>query len=63
MDLCLYGRNHGVPAEAVGRGIGLSAAQVERVYRDIDAKRAATHYLHQPPLLVEDVLGGPREDQ
>ena len=57
MDLCLYGSSHGVPAEEVAPGVGLLAGQVERVYRDIDAKRAATHYLHQPPLLVEDVVG------
>ena len=55
MDLCLYGKSHGVPAEEVGSRVGLSAEQVGRVYRDIDAKRAATYYLHQPPLLVEDM--------
>jgi NAD+ synthase len=55
MDLCLYGKNHGVaPAEVAGV-IGLTAAQVERVYRDIDAKRRTTRYLHLPPQLVEPV--------
>ena len=39
MDLCLYGRNHGVPAAEVAAAIGLTAEQVERVYRDIDQKR------------------------
>jgi len=39
--------------------LSLSAEQVERVYDDIDAKRAATHYLHQPPILVEEVLNRP----
>jgi NAD+ synthase len=55
MDLCLYGKNHGVPAADVAAELGLTAEQVERVYRDIDAKRSATHYLHQKPLLVEAV--------
>jgi NAD+ synthase len=55
MDLCLYGKNHDVPAADVAAALGLTAEQVERVYRDIDAKRNATHYLHQRPLLVEDV--------
>lgn len=55
MDLCLYGRNHGVPAEAVGAAIGLTAEQVERVYRDIDQKRRTTAYLHARPLLAEPV--------
>jgi len=55
MDLCLYGRNHGVPAEAVAIASGLTAEQVERVYRDIDQKRRTTRYLHLRPLLVEPV--------
>jgi NAD+ synthase len=55
MDLCLYGRNHGVPAAVVAPAIGLTAEQVERVYRDIDAKRRATRYLHAAPALVEPV--------
>jgi NAD+ synthase len=32
--------------------LGLTEAQVERVYRDIEAKRRASRYLHQAPLLV-----------
>jgi NAD+ synthase len=58
MDLCLYGLDHGIPAAAVGRACGLTADQVERVWRDIAAKRKATRYLHEPPLLVEPVTGG-----
>jgi NAD+ synthase len=55
MDLCLYGRNHGVPATEVGAAIGLTAEQVERVYKDIDQKRRTTAYLHKRPLLPEPV--------
>lgn len=55
MDLCLYGRNHGVPAADVAAAIGLTAEQVERVYRDIDQKRRTTSYLHARPQLVEPV--------
>jgi NAD+ synthase len=53
MDLSLYGLDHGIPAAAVGRAAGLTEDQVERVWRDIQAKRKATRYLHEPPLLVE----------
>jgi NAD+ synthase len=53
MDLCLYGLDHGIAAAAVGRTTGLSEDQVGRVWRDIHAKRKATRYLHEPPLLVE----------
>jgi NAD+ synthase len=55
MDICLYGRNHGIPASAVAAAIGLTSEQVERVYRDIDQKRRTTRYLHTRPLLVEPV--------
>jgi NAD+ synthase len=55
MDLCLYGRNHQLAAEDVAAVTGLTAEQVERVYRDIDAKRSATRYLHLKPVLVEPV--------
>jgi NAD+ synthase len=55
MDLCLYGRNHGVPAAEVARATGLTAAQVERVYRDIDQKRRTTRPLHLGPILVRPV--------
>ena len=55
MDLCLYARNHNIPAEAVADVVGLSSIQVERVYKDIDTKRSTTQYLHLPPLLVEEI--------
>jgi NAD+ synthase len=55
MDLCLYGHTHGVPPSDVAEAIGLTPVQVERVYRDIEAKRRATRALHLSPLLVEKV--------
>jgi NAD+ synthase len=55
MDLCLYGKDHHVPCKDIGPSVGLTEAQVERVYRDIDAKRAAARYLHMEPLLVEEI--------
>jgi NAD+ synthase len=56
MDLCLFGLENGCPAGDVAAHAGLTVAQVEQVWRDIRAKRAATRYLHEPPLLVEPVL-------
>jgi NAD+ synthase len=55
MDRCLYGKNHGVSSADVAAGTSLTAEQVDRVYRDIDAKRRATRYLHLGPLLVQPV--------
>jgi NAD+ synthase len=51
MDLCLYALNHGIPAAQVAPRVELSAEQVERVFKDIEAKRRATKYLHTPPVL------------
>ena len=39
MDLCLYGLENGIPAADVARAAGLTAEQVELVWRDIEAKR------------------------
>lgn len=49
MDLCLWAKNHGVDAQETGDALGLSAEQVERVYRDIEAKRRMAVYLHAQP--------------
>jgi len=58
MDLCLYPKNHGFPPPAdVAKAIVLTPTAVEHVYALIDSKRAATRYLHQAPILVEN-LGG-----
>lgn len=53
LDLCLYARDHDVPSADVASAAGLTPEQIERVYRDIDAKRKAAHYLHERPLLVD----------
>ena len=53
MDLCLFGLNNGIPAEAVASAARLSVEQVKVVWTDIERKRRASVYLHQPPMLVE----------
>jgi NAD+ synthase len=55
LDLCLYALNAGLPAASVTAATGLRDEDVERVFRDIESKRRATSYLHEPPLLVEPV--------
>ena len=52
MDACLYARDHGVPAAEVAVALALQPAQVERVWKDIEAKRAVARYLHSPPLTL-----------
>ena len=55
MDLCLYARNHQVPASNVADATGLSVEQVERVYTMINSKISSTHYLHLQPQLVQKI--------
>ena len=55
MDLCLYGKNHGMPAAEVAPAVGLTPEQVQRVFEDIDTKRSTTRYLHMAPVLIDDV--------
>jgi NAD+ synthase len=55
MDLCLYGKNKGMPALDLAPLAGLTVEQVERAYRMIDAKRQATRYLHAGPVLIEPI--------
>jgi NAD+ synthase len=55
LDLCLYAHNNGIAAEEIAPAVELSSEQVERVFRAISAKRRATRYLHQPPLLAAPV--------
>lgn len=57
VDLALQARNADRPAEDAAADLGVTAAQVTRIYRDIDRKRRATEYLHGSPLLVEPVEG------
>ncbi|WP_167332450.1 NAD(+) synthase [Mesorhizobium metallidurans] len=51
MDLCLYGVNHGLSADEVAAAADLTAAQVQKVFKDIDSKRRAARYLHARPML------------
>ena len=59
MDLCLLGKNNGVPPGEVAAAAGLTEEQVLRVFRDIDQKRKTNEYLHTPPLLAGDVPEAP----
>ena len=56
MDFCLFARNNHCSPDSVASLAGLSVEQVAGVFRDIDAKRSATRYLHAAPELVEEVF-------
>ncbi|WP_214473698.1 NAD(+) synthase [Mesorhizobium sp. dw_380] len=49
-DLCLYAVNNGVRADEVADVAGLTGHEVEKVFKDLAAKRRAARYLHAQPL-------------
>lgn len=55
MDLALYALNNGYSAEELAPVIGVTVQQAKNVFRDIEAKRKATRYMHLKPVLVEPV--------
>jgi NAD+ synthase len=57
MDLCLWAHDNETPPAEAAVVLGLTADQVERAYRDIEAKRRVSRYLHRAPLLVGDAPG------
>jgi NAD+ synthase len=52
MDLCLYAKNNGIPAAEVAAALDKTPVQIERVFRDIDAKRKMARYLHSSPITL-----------
>ncbi len=59
MDLVMYGKDHDFSAEAIGPSVGLTAQQVERVFRDIEGKRRVARYLLAAPALTDDLSHQP----
>jgi NAD+ synthase len=55
MDLALYALNHGHSAAELASALKITEAQAANVFKDIEAKRRATRYMHLKPVLVEPV--------
>jgi NAD+ synthase len=53
MDICLYGKNHNVPAAQLAPIAGLTPEQVGRMYKVIDSKRKVACYLHARAFAVK----------
>jgi NAD+ synthase len=58
MDLCLYGKNNGIPAADVAAALGLHEQDIEGAYATIESRRRAARYLHAAAVLVQPVQGG-----
>ena len=55
MDVVLFAHNAGRDAASAAEWIGLAPEQVARAYADLEQKRQTTRYLHESPLLVDQV--------
>jgi NAD+ synthase len=53
MDLCLYGKDHGIPPADLVSAAGMEADLVERVYNMIESKRKVARYLHAHSLVID----------
>jgi NAD+ synthase len=62
LDRVLFAHGAGMAPADVAAQTGLTAAQVEATYRDIEQKRATTRYLHLAPQLVDPVPLGAHAD-
>lgn len=54
MDLLWYAQEHDLPISEVAEHMGLSEAQVRRVFADLIRKQSTTMYLRMPPIGLED---------
>jgi NAD+ synthase len=61
MDLLLWAWNHDVPSSEAADVMGLASDQVERVYRDVVAKRRVAERLLRDALVVEADGSGARD--
>jgi NAD+ synthase len=53
MDLCLYAKDHGIPAADLVNALGLDQGVIDRVYDMIEAKRKVAKYLHAHSLVMD----------
>jgi NAD+ synthase len=55
MDLALWAFNHDVAAAELAKLVDISEERAAFIYKDIQAKRRTTKYLHAKPYLIESV--------
>ena len=55
MDVVLAAKNAELSAATTAAALGYETEQIERIFRDVERKRATTRYLHARPLLAEEV--------
>lgn len=55
MDVALWAHNHNYSPEDLAEALGIDSEHAAFIYRDIENKRKATHYMHSAAILVDDV--------
>ena len=53
MDVALWALNHGVSTSELAKYLSISEEQASFVYKDIQSKRIATHYMHSKAYLID----------
>ena len=59
MDLLLWGRDEGLPADEMSELAGIEPELVEAAYLEIDRRRAGARYLHAGAIIIEADVGSP----
>jgi len=55
MDLCLYGKDHGIAPADLAPLTGFTEEQIKRAYHMIESKRRVARYLRDAPVLVQPI--------
>jgi NAD+ synthase len=59
MDLLLWGRDEGLPADEMSELAGIEPELVEAAYLEIDRRRVGARYLHAGAIIIEADVGSP----
>lgn len=55
MDMALWCHNHDVEAAVLAEYLKVSEEQAKFIYKDIQTKRKTTRYMHEKPILIEEL--------
>ncbi len=55
MDLCIWGKDHGIDAKEVAAAVGRDVQFIQEVFDDINSKRHVADYLGAPPIGMDDL--------
>lgn len=56
MDIALWCHIHNVAPTLLAEYLGITEQQAQYIYKDIETKRKTTRYLHDKPVLIEEIF-------